>query len=361
MNLERSATPRVSSVPVSDLMRTLVEDFDYTVTGQTTFHPFLLPQMPDDWGIGVIVGASGSGKSTLLSEFGIAESPVWRDGVALADHFSTPIEARDKMFAAGLGSVPDWVKPYEALSNGQRFRADLARSIESGAVIDEFTSVVDRTVAVSASKSLSRYVKANGIRRMVIATCHRDVLPHLEPDWIIDTDSEEYIDAPRGWLHRPEMVVEVYPATRAAWQLFAAHHYISADLPPIARNFIATVNGEIAGFVCAMSMPNGAMANAWRESRLVVLPDFQGFGLGPRLSEYIASGFLASGKRYFSKTAHPRLGEWRERSPLWRATSKNRMRRKDQASLDRIDRVQRFQSWGLNPNRLTYSHEYIGP
>jgi ABC-type ATPase with predicted acetyltransferase domain len=53
-----------------------------------------------------------------------------------------------------LNSVPSWYKPYQVLSNGEKFRADLARKLKSNTVIDEFTSVVDRTVAKAASVSL---------------------------------------------------------------------------------------------------------------------------------------------------------------------------------------------------------------
>ena len=45
---------------------------------------------------------------------------------------------------------------------------------------------------------------------------------------------------------------------------------------------------------------------AMRESRLVVLPEFQGLGLGPATSDAVAERYVRSGRRYLSKTAHPR-------------------------------------------------------
>ena len=44
-------------------------------------------------------------------------------------------------------SVPTWLRPYPVLSNGEKFRADLARLVcdaPERAIVDEFTSVVDR-------------------------------------------------------------------------------------------------------------------------------------------------------------------------------------------------------------------------
>ena len=61
----------------------------------------------------------------------------------------------------------------------------------------------------------------------------------------------------------------------------------------------------------------------YREARMVILPEFQGLGLGPKLSETIAQRFLDEGLRYFSVTAHPSLGHRRQVSPLWRAVSGN--------------------------------------
>jgi ABC-type ATPase with predicted acetyltransferase domain len=46
--------------------------------------------------------------------------------------------------------VPAWLRPYPVLSNGERFRAGLARLVceqPGEAVVDEFTSVVDRQIA----------------------------------------------------------------------------------------------------------------------------------------------------------------------------------------------------------------------
>src|SRR5206468_4039759 len=100
--------------------------------------------------------------------------------------------------AVGFGSPPSWVKPYHVLSNGERFRCDLARALAVGfhkaatggrggctipkgnvandesattrdqrsrlyepvVVFDEFTSVVDRYVAKVCSAAI-----AKGIRR----------------------------------------------------------------------------------------------------------------------------------------------------------------------------------------------------
>ena len=350
--LERSSTPLVSSVVLDEITQELIKPFDYESDGTEKFYPYLLPaDLPKDFGIGVIVGASGTGKSTLLKSFGSPVSPVWNDG-SIVSNFANAIDANEKLSAAGLMSVPEWVKPFSVLSNGQQFRANLARSLHDEAVIDEFTSVIDRNVAKAASTAMARYVRKNNVKGIVLATCHRDVLEYLEPDWIIDTDRGEW--ASGRYLHRPDLVLGIYPCSNEVWKHFAPHHYLSESLNKSAHCYLALWNGSVVGFVASIAYPSGTVKEAYREHRLVVHPDFQGFGIGPRLSEAVAQHYLDNGKRYFSKTSHPRLGGYRDQSALWKPTSKNHKRRTDGLNLDGKAR------WSIDPNRWSYSHEYVG-
>lgn len=193
--LVRNETPITSKVQRDDFITASEKAFDCTFDGTSKFHPWKLPdKLPKNFKLGVIVGSSGSGKSTLLKEFGVEESPVWDSTKSIVSHFESPDDAINKLGSVGLNSVPSWYKPYHVLSNGEKFRADLARKLKSNAVIDEFSSVVDRNVAKAASVSLARYIENNNLNNIVISTCHRDILDWLEPDWVIDTDAGELID-----------------------------------------------------------------------------------------------------------------------------------------------------------------------
>lgn len=190
--LQRSTTPLTSSVEPDEFIKASEKAFDCIFDGTSTFYPWSLPlNIPKKFKLGVIVGSSGSGKSTLLTNFGKEETPIWNPEKSIISHFDSPDEAINKMGAVGLNSIPSWYKPYHVLSNGEKFRADLARKIKSNAVIDEYTSVVDRNVAKAASVSLSRYIKNNNVENLVLSTCHRDIVDWLEPDWVIDTDAGE--------------------------------------------------------------------------------------------------------------------------------------------------------------------------
>lgn len=192
--LIRDTIPLVSSVERDEFIGASEKAFDCVFDGTSKFFPWMLPSsLPKKFKLGVIVGSSGSGKSTLLKKFGIEESPVWNPDKSIISHFSNPDEAINKLGSVGLNTVPSWYKPYFVLSNGEKFRADLARKLKSGAVIDEFTSVVDRTVAKAASVALSRYIESNQLENVVISTCHHDILDWLQPDWVINTDTGELL------------------------------------------------------------------------------------------------------------------------------------------------------------------------
>ena len=194
MKLSKKSEPKTVDIYHDEFIAAAEKAFDCASNGKSEYYPWEKPKVPTEFGIGVIVGSSGSGKSTLLKEFGEEETPIWFSDRAIVSHFENPDDAINKLTAVGLNSIPSWYRPYRVLSTGEQFRADLARKIKDGAVIDEFTSVVDRNVAKAASVALSRYVKQNGIKNVVLATCHRDILEWLEPDWVIDTDLGEFTD-----------------------------------------------------------------------------------------------------------------------------------------------------------------------
>ena len=121
-----------------------------------------LPVEDRAWNIGLIVGASGSGKSVIARKlFGDSyhQPSEWPKDRAIVDGFGDYDihQITEILSLVGFSSPPDWVKPYRVQSTGQKFRADIARAIltQDGLVVfDEFTSVVDRTVAQFASIAL---------------------------------------------------------------------------------------------------------------------------------------------------------------------------------------------------------------
>ena len=337
--------------------------FDYSFTdGQSVFVPpkFDVEALDEDFQIGLIVGPSGTGKSTILREY-FGNEPIveWDESKAICSHFDSAQDAEERLGAVGLNSIPAWVKPYHVLSEGEKFRAKVARLLKSGAVIDEFTSVVDRQVAKACSYAIQRYVRVKGLRRIVFCTCHYDVAEWLAPDWTFDTSAKDGRMSTERSVRRPEIVLELLPASPKAWSMFSTHHYLDANINKSARCWLAVWDGTVVGFTSALTFPSGTVKNAWRGHRTVVLPEFQGLGLGVRISDAAASIFVSQGCRFFSKTAHPRMGEYREKSPNWRPTSTNKKHRKDYSSM-KANKFRSKSTLAKHIDRICYSHEFIG-
>lgn len=346
----------VSHVMLDEVTSSISAMFDYEFSGESRFTPPSMPDVPSEFGIGLIVGPSGSGKSTLLRQFGEDAPAQWAEHLSVASNFPGGAEdAAERLSAVGLNSIPSWLRPFHVLSTGEKFRADLALRLRDGAVIDEFTSVVDRNVAKACSVALRRYADKKKLRNVVLASCHYDIVEWLQPDWVFDISTGQL--AGRGSVQRPYIKLEIVPCSADIWPLFRQHHYLDGNINRSARCWLALWDGIPVGFASALRFPNGNFTNGWREHRTVILPDYQGLGVGVRLSDAVAKIFLTEGFRYFSKTAHPRLGEYRNTSPSWKPTSKNGRSRQDYKEF-RGTKEDGHKHRHIN--RVCYSHEYIG-
>ncbi|NBR71123.1 MAG: GNAT family N-acetyltransferase [Proteobacteria bacterium] len=346
-------------VDLDEITKKVCEPFDYKFNGESTFDlpEFDPPKRDGSWSIGLIVGPSGSGKTQLLEgAYGINNQSHWDRNKSIASHFENSESAIKKLTSVGLNSIPAWCKPFHVLSNGEQFRASLARSLNSNIAVDEFTSVVDRSVAKSCSNAIQKFIRRENMTGVVFSSCHYDIIEWLQPDWCYDTMSGAML--PRGCLQcRPPIRITIEPCSGYWWKIFKHHHYLTSEINMASEMFIAKWEDTPVGFVSALPMPSGTLKNAWRGHRTVVLPDYQGLGIGVRLSDWMGERCLTFGRRYFSKTCHPRMGEYRDKSPLWRPTTKNHKIRS-------VSNGKNKNLLGMNntirDNKLCYSHEYIG-
>lgn len=170
-------------------------------SGHEWEHMAELPIEEEGWQIGLIVGASGSGKTSIGSriwENGIINlSKGWNDHLPIVEDIApekTMNEVTGALSAVGLGDVPAWLRPFKVLSNGEQFRAGLARLIcedRDKVVVDEFTSVVDRQIAKIGALAFAKAWRKKGTRQIVLLSCHYDIIEWLQPDWVYDTRVSE--------------------------------------------------------------------------------------------------------------------------------------------------------------------------
>lgn len=155
-----------------------------------------------EWSIGLIVGHSGTGKSTIAKHvFGKDYIEAYKyDKKSVLDNMPEGLSTEQitsTFNSVGFATVWSWLKPYHVLSNGEKMRVDIARAILSDhkqIVFDEFTSVVDRTVAKTASYAISKAIRKMG-KKFVAVSCHSDIIEWLEPDWIYDTNTQQFFFA----------------------------------------------------------------------------------------------------------------------------------------------------------------------
>src|SRR5207248_3204768 len=146
-----------------------------------------LPLEEKLWHIGLIVGPSGCGKTTIARHL-FPEMEQHFDLVerlalgSVVDAFPDDMPIKDivtLLSAVGFASPPAWLRPFHVLSTGQQFRVSLAlllaRAPAGGRIVfDEYTSVVDRTVAQIGSAALAKIVRQRG-QQFIAVTCHEDV------------------------------------------------------------------------------------------------------------------------------------------------------------------------------------------
>lgn len=347
---EIERTPRVMQLEgLFDLPASKVSESKWTVD----------LELPTEWNVGLIVGPSGSGKSTIARElFGkhLVAAYEWSEQRSIIDGFPTTKGIKDitgVLSSVGFSSPPSWLRPFQALSNGEQFRVTIARALcedRELIVFDEFTSVVDRNVAKIGSAAIAKTVRRTK-QKFIGVSCHYDIVDWMEPDWIYEPAVNRFASG-RLW-RRPEITLGVFRVHRSAWELFRHHHYLDSNLATSSSCFVATWNGIPVAFSAWMAMPH-TIPNFIREHRTVTLPDFQGVGIGNVLSDTIASMYRGLGKRPISTTSHPAMIAARNKSPNWKLKRAPSLTGKDAGLLEAKKMTRAF-------NRMTCGFEFVGP
>lgn len=296
-------------------------NFDLTIDGV---------DLEGEWNIGVVVGPSGSGKTSIGKQiFGanriIDLSDGWNNDKPIIDDIAPSGDfnlVTGMLASVGLGDVPAWLRPFHVLSNGEQFRAGLARLIcdkPDKVVVDEFTSVIDRQIArIGAQAFQKAWRRENPTGQVVLLTPHYDVVDWLQPDWVIDTKDKSFTRGnPR---QRPSIELEIWKVNGSYWRYFKPHYYLDLPMPIAAEYFIGTVDGELA---CHLAVSPWFHLKGYRATRLVTMPEWQGAGIGTRflnaIAQYHAEGKGRRGRQlptYFH-TSHPQLCAALRHSPKW--------------------------------------------
>ena len=283
-----------------------------------------------DWNIGVVVGPSGSGKTSIGRQI-FGENKIydytqgWSPDKPIIDDIAPNGDFNEVTAAlanVGLGSVPSWLRPFRVLSNGEQFRAGLAKIVcekPDEIVIDEFTSVIDRQIARIGSQAFQKaWRRGNPKGKVVLLTPHYDILDWIQPDWVIDTKTKTFV---RGLLRqRPKINLDIWQVDKSYWKFYKPHYYLDLPEPVAAMHFIGTVDGELA---CHIVVTPRFEVHGYRATRLVTMPEWQGAGVGSKFLNFIAQYHLdgngRGGHKYvtYFHTSHPQLCAYLRHSQKW--------------------------------------------
>lgn len=332
-----------------------------------------------DWNIGVVVGPSGSGKTSIGKViFGEDKIYDYREGRAYDKPIIDEIapggdfnEVTGALANVGLGDVPAWLRPFHVLSNGEQFRAGLARIVcekPSEIVVDEFTSVVDRQIAKIGSQAFQKaWRRGNPEGKVVLLTPHYDIIDWIQPDWVIDTKTKTFErGVPR---QRPKIELEIWKVDSSYWRFYKPHYYLDLPMPVAAEYFIGTVDGELA---CHMAVSPRFEIHGYRGTRLVTMPEWQGAGVGSRFLNFVAQYHLdgngRGGHKYpmYFHTSHPQLCGYLRHSKKWVQVSAvlyggNKVKSRDTIARSRARKGKKAIGTGYGGHfRAVQGFKYIG-
>lgn len=267
-----------------DIKKKLTHAFSVDADIESPFH------------VGLIVGASGSGKTTLAENIYGKDSlrRVLDPNKPVIEQFPESFTYEDcvrSLMGVGLSAVPCWIRPAVTLSNGQKERAEIALQMardDELVVIDEWTSVVDRTVGKIMSESIQKWARKSN-KRVVLLSCHYDVLDWLQPDWLIDCNKQTFVDRRSLRRSRQEkLTFDIREIGRGSWRYFSKYHYLSDRLPGGHIVLFGMFLGDDQiGFQCfANYVPYRhedqlyGKRKKMHSNRTVIHPDYVGLGLG---------------------------------------------------------------------------------
>lgn len=329
----------------------------------------------------LLSGPSGSGKSSILAALaekvpnavwvGRSRFPTHRaivDAIAPGKTLATALEI---LTACGLGEPRLWIRQFRDLSDGERFRAALAKAVGvslSGNVArpilcDEFTAILHRRAAKAIAYNLRKLVTRHGLT-LVAATTHEDVIPDLQPDQVIHLGGGEpgiTSRNPRDRATSLQRRATIEAGSVRDYRQFGPMHYRHRDgLGFVDKVFLLreSPRGEALGILVFAHAPlELALRNRCTQGRftrnprrlnrelrilrrLVMHPDVRGCGLGhwfvektlPRVGVRFVECLAAMGavNPVFEKAGMQRIG----RCPLPRG---------------RLALLQRLRQWGIDP------------
>jgi ABC-type transport system involved in cytochrome c biogenesis ATPase subunit/GNAT superfamily N-acetyltransferase len=261
-----------------------------------------------------ITGDSGSGKSVLLraikkdlgdEAIDVADIQVPQDKPLIETVGKTVEEGFELLAKVGLGDAFLFLRSYDQLSDGQKYRYRLAKLIESQKqwwILDEFAATLDRDTAKIVAYNLQKLARQQG-KAVLAATTHLDLFEDLHLSVHVHKRFGKEITVkyyPKEPTAECSLVKEmrVEKGSTKDWRALAGFHYRSHRISAPRNIFCLKRGDELCGVIVYGYPPSASFGRrlvlprmTMRElnkklsviSRVVVHPKYRTVGLGVKL------------------------------------------------------------------------------
>jgi ABC-type lipoprotein export system ATPase subunit/GNAT superfamily N-acetyltransferase len=261
-----------------------------------------------------ITGDSGAGKSVLLRAL---KKDLGDEAVDINDvqvDSSKPLieavgrtveEGLELLSKVGLNDAFLFLRTYDELSEGQKYRYKIAKMVESKAdfwIADEFAATLDRDTAKIVAYNLQKLARQQG-KAVLAATTHTDLFEDLSPSVHIHKRFGKEISVryfPNEVAAECSLVREMrgQEGSLEDWKMLMGFHYRGHRFAAFRKIFCLKRGGELCGAIVycypppaaygrRMVLPKMSMRELNKKlsiiSRVVVHPKYRTIGLGAKL------------------------------------------------------------------------------
>jgi tRNA(Met) C34 N-acetyltransferase TmcA len=124
-----------------------------------------------------------------------------------------------------------------------------------------------------------------------------------------------------------------------------------------AKCFVVLFNDKPIAFMAILPFPSGVIQNGYRISRVVVLPDFQGLGIGFKICNWFGQVYKNDNKTMYIKTSNPALWSVFNNSKNWLFCGETKGEEKAEMMQSK---KQKTQGEYNTSTRISKSYKFIG-
>ena len=160
----------------------------------------------------------------------------------------------------------------------------------------------------------------------------------------------------RGQYVVPEHKIDIYKISgcdkQSIWSIFRKYHYLNTALASPAQQYVGIMDGKL---VCHTGVIQAPLRKGFKQvHRLVVLPDYQGIGIGTRFITFIAEEYRKQNQTMKLITTTPAIRFALDKSTKWTLT------RSGYVQPSGNTKYMKHWSNSESSKRITYTYVYGG-